>query len=172
MLLNDKINLLNEQLSFLLTKNRELKAAQQNYFDSILPIIEAKLKNTENNAKTTADLKEIQEILEKDKTLSMEEFDEDLSFLQEQIEALNQVKTVEDPKRAEAILNMMFEAALELPENAKFQEKITEDFELAKANLPGSGKMKLIDGRTGEFFHEDVVVGHTYILKLIHMEYM
>jgi len=47
------------------------------------------------------------------------------------------------------------------------EEMIIE--ELKKANLPVSGKMKLIDGRTGEFFDEEIVVGDTYILKLIHM---
>ncbi|OGC69349.1 hypothetical protein A2415_04405 [candidate division WWE3 bacterium RIFOXYC1_FULL_39_7] len=51
-------------------------------------------------------------------------------------------------------------------------QEIPEDLiveELKKADLPVSGKMKLIDGRTGEFFHEEIVVGNTYILKLIHM---
>ncbi len=51
-------------------------------------------------------------------------------------------------------------------------EKFNEDFlvgELQKAGLPASGKMKLIDGRTGEYFDQDVVVGNTYILKLIHL---
>ncbi len=43
------------------------------------------------------------------------------------------------------------------------------DVELKEAGLPVSGKMKLIDGRTGDYFHEEVVVGDTYILKLIHM---
>ncbi|MDP3974253.1 MAG: DNA-directed RNA polymerase subunit beta [Candidatus Daviesbacteria bacterium] len=51
-------------------------------------------------------------------------------------------------------------------------EKIPEDIliqELKKANLPTSGKMKLIDGRTGQPFDNPVVVGKNYILKLIHM---
>ncbi len=56
----------------------------------------------------------------------------------------------------------------EVPSLQEITEEVLAE-ELAKANLPVSGKMKLIDGRTGEFFHEDVVVGHTYILKLIHM---
>jgi DNA-directed RNA polymerase subunit beta len=47
------------------------------------------------------------------------------------------------------------------------EEMIIE--ELKKADLPVSGKMKLIDGRTGEPFDEEIVVGDTYILKLIHM---
>ncbi len=41
--------------------------------------------------------------------------------------------------------------------------------ELELAGVPVSGKVKLIDGTTGTYFHEDVVVGDTYILKLIHM---
>lgn len=41
--------------------------------------------------------------------------------------------------------------------------------ELQKAGLPASGKMRLIDGRTGDYFHDEVVVGETYILKLNHL---
>lgn len=51
-------------------------------------------------------------------------------------------------------------------------EKLSEDVlisQLQEANLPVSGKSKLIDGRTGEYFKQDVVVGIAYFLKLIHM---
>jgi DNA-directed RNA polymerase subunit beta len=51
-------------------------------------------------------------------------------------------------------------------------EKIPEvilDEELKKAGIPVSGKSKLIDGRTGEYFAQDVTVGNAYFLKLIHM---
>jgi DNA-directed RNA polymerase subunit beta len=41
--------------------------------------------------------------------------------------------------------------------------------ELEKAGLPASGKVTLVDGRTGEKFEEETVVGINYILKLIHM---
>lgn len=41
--------------------------------------------------------------------------------------------------------------------------------ELEKANLPRSGKMQLYDGRTGDKFAEESVVGIGYILKLSHM---
>jgi DNA-directed RNA polymerase subunit beta len=51
-------------------------------------------------------------------------------------------------------------------------EKIPEAVlfgEMARAGLPMSGKSKLIDGRTGQPFAQDVVVGCAYFLKLIHM---
>jgi DNA-directed RNA polymerase subunit beta len=41
--------------------------------------------------------------------------------------------------------------------------------ELEEAGLPVSGKMKLIDGRTGEYFEDEIIVGETYLLKLVHM---
>jgi len=41
--------------------------------------------------------------------------------------------------------------------------------ELTASGLPVNGKMRLTDGRTGEEFKEDTVVGIAYILKLTHM---
>jgi DNA-directed RNA polymerase subunit beta len=41
--------------------------------------------------------------------------------------------------------------------------------ELTKAGLPENGKVKLIDGRTGEYFANPITVGEAYILKLYHM---
>ncbi|HUW21303.1 MAG TPA: DNA-directed RNA polymerase subunit beta [Candidatus Bathyarchaeia archaeon] len=51
-------------------------------------------------------------------------------------------------------------------------EKVSEDKlkeELEKAGLPRDGKVVLCDGRTGESLAQNVVVGMSYILKLIHM---
>lgn len=51
-------------------------------------------------------------------------------------------------------------------------EKIPEETligELKKSGLPADGKVKLIDGRSGEPFENTIVVGKNYILKLIHM---
>lgn len=47
------------------------------------------------------------------------------------------------------------------------EEKIVR--ELEKSGLPTDGKMTLYDGRTGETMDKKVVVGVSYILKLVHM---
>ncbi|OGM13864.1 DNA-directed RNA polymerase subunit beta [Candidatus Woesebacteria bacterium RIFCSPLOWO2_01_FULL_39_23] len=65
-------------------------------------------------------------------------------------------------------------ALLKLEEKAKLPvfDKVTEDQilkELEKAHLPLTGKTRLYDGKTGEAFKEDTVVGIGYILKLTHM---
>lgn len=41
--------------------------------------------------------------------------------------------------------------------------------ELVEAGLPKNGKMKLIDGRTGEYFEQSITMGEGYIVKLYHM---
>ncbi len=41
--------------------------------------------------------------------------------------------------------------------------------QLVEAGLSESGKMRLIDGRTGDYFEDEIVVGDAYILKLVHM---
>lgn len=50
----------------------------------------------------------------------------------------------------------------------KIPEQIIID-QLEKAGYPASGKMKLVDGRTGEYFGQEVVIGKSYWLKLHHM---
>ncbi|MFH1565962.1 MAG: DNA-directed RNA polymerase subunit beta [bacterium] len=56
----------------------------------------------------------------------------------------------------------------DIPVFTKFTENDLKS-SLAKANLPESGKVMLIDGRTGEYFDNAVVVGTAYILKLHHL---
>ncbi|MFA5926243.1 MAG: DNA-directed RNA polymerase subunit beta [Parcubacteria group bacterium] len=41
--------------------------------------------------------------------------------------------------------------------------------ELEKAGLPGDGKIKLINGKSGEFFEEKTMVGYMYVMKLNHL---
>lgn len=51
-------------------------------------------------------------------------------------------------------------------------DSISEDVivkELKSAGLPANGKARLRDGKTGEPFKEDTVVGTAYIMKLTHM---
>jgi DNA-directed RNA polymerase subunit beta len=41
--------------------------------------------------------------------------------------------------------------------------------ELKKAGLPEDGKIRLINGKTGEYFSEKTMVGYMYIMKLNHL---
>ena len=65
-----------------------------------------------------------------------------------------------------ALLKMGEKAALPVFDKVGEEEILTE---LKKAGLPVSGKTRLVDGKTGEPFKEETVVGIGYILKLTHM---
>ena len=56
-------------------------------------------------------------------------------------------------------------------ETAAFDGASPEDVqvELKKANLPNTGKIALVDGRSGEKFENPVTVGMIYMMKLSHM---
>jgi DNA-directed RNA polymerase subunit beta len=45
----------------------------------------------------------------------------------------------------------------------------TIENELERVGLPRSGKQRMRDGRTGEFFDREVTVGYIYMLKLAHL---
>lgn len=53
------------------------------------------------------------------------------------------------------------------PFSGATDEEIKE--ELVRAGFKDSGKMPLMDGRTGEYFAQDITVGYMYMLKLHHM---
>ncbi|MDP2683816.1 MAG: DNA-directed RNA polymerase subunit beta [bacterium] len=53
------------------------------------------------------------------------------------------------------------------PLNGIPEKTITE--ELKKAGYPEDGKLKLIDGRNGQYFDQTITVGYVYMLKLNHL---
>jgi DNA-directed RNA polymerase subunit beta len=61
-----------------------------------------------------------------------------------------------------------FNTKVGIPAFEKIDESKISDL-LVKAGLPVDGKVKLIDGKTGQEFENPVVVGIAYIMKLIHM---
>jgi DNA-directed RNA polymerase subunit beta len=65
-----------------------------------------------------------------------------------------------------AASKLNIKVALPVFESVK-EDRIIE--KLKEANVPVSGKLVLYDGRTGQPFNEQIVVGIAYILKLIHM---
>ena len=89
--------------------------------------------------------------------------DEELKELKEYLESL-------DERTLKAVIKDFKEIGI--PVKTPVFEGATEDdikTMLNKAGLKETGKVKLIDGRTGEPFEFEVTVGYMYMLKLIHM---
>jgi DNA-directed RNA polymerase subunit beta len=69
------------------------------------------------------------------------------------------IELANDLKRGVPVASPVFDGAKESEINEM----------LAKSGMDTSGQVKLIDGRTGEFFDRKVTVGYLYMLKLHHL---
>ncbi len=80
----------------------------------------------------------------------------------------NKVKVLDDQEVVEMANNLREGVPMATPVfDGANEDDISELLE--KAGLNTSGQMRLIDGRTGEYFHRDVTVGVMYMLKLHHL---
>jgi len=91
-------------------------------------------------------------------------------YREEEIKELREYLNSLDEKTLQAVIKDFKEIGI--PVKTPVFEGATEaDIKtmLKKAGLKETGKVKLIDGRTGEPFEFEVTVGYMYMLKLIHM---
>ena len=80
----------------------------------------------------------------------------------------NKVKVLDDTEVVEMANNLRDGVPMGTPVfDGANEDDISELLENAGVNT--SGQMRLIDGRTGEYFHRDVTVGVMYMLKLHHL---
>lgn len=104
----------------------------------------------------------------------------DLDFLRETLLDIYQKDERHDPQVTSLIKSMNKDELFELCENLKNGIPVaTPVFDgikevdinrwLEKAKLNTSGQVKLIDGKTGEFFDREVTVGVMYMMKLDHL---
>ncbi|MCP3981868.1 MAG: DNA-directed RNA polymerase subunit beta [bacterium] len=82
----------------------------------------------------------------------------------------------EYPKLKDASAERIIEMARELSRSVRFATPVFDGAredeiknQLALAELPGSGKIQLRDGHTGEPFEQLVTVGYIYLMKLSHL---
>jgi DNA-directed RNA polymerase subunit beta len=124
--------------------------------------------------------KELENIFDKEKII--QKIVEYYSIVNETNDKLLTKKRVEDTKELEKALRELDDESLRslikdlgkigIPiETAIFESATEDDIRrmLQAAGFKENGKVRLIDGRTGEPFDLEVTVGYMYMLKLIHM---
>ncbi len=86
----------------------------------------------------------------------------------QQPEDTKKIKAMSDEDVVEAGCAMMKGVPMATPVfDGAHEEDIVK--ELKSAQLPTSGQVRLIDGRTGDYFDRQVTIGNIYMLKLSHM---
>ncbi|MFA5074636.1 MAG: hypothetical protein WC436_00870 [Candidatus Babeliales bacterium] len=135
--INKKIVNLIENLELLLTESEEQKSLESSFFDSILTLIDSKIKKieTQNKKEDTTALKEIQSDLKEEKKTVIEFFDEDISFLKENIKAIDEVRKIQDKEKLEEFLSMLVDSDINLSDNQNFKKDLNEKANAAKKEL-------------------------------------
>jgi hypothetical protein len=125
----DRLNSLMEQTTFLLEKQKELFDKTSKVFGGMFEVAEKKLKSIDQNARKqdAEDLKAIQKFVSDHKQKSAHGIQEDIEFLNEQIAALAQIKSIEDGSKREELLDMVIPKEEKIPDTAAFKKMITDD---------------------------------------------
>ncbi|MCK4650865.1 hypothetical protein KAT08_01695 [Candidatus Babeliales bacterium] len=128
-MINEKIDALIEQTFFLIEKQKELFDKSFSYFDSLISLVDSELKNVnmDEDLPEIEDLKFIYDYLLKKKDKICEPIKEDIDFLNEQLEAIKKINKMQDPKKAESVLNMILPEDEKLLETQIFKDQILKD---------------------------------------------
>lgn len=133
----EKIEVLHEQTAFLLEKQKELLQESQTAFDSVIDLVDQKIKKVEGgqNAQDLQDLQFIHDHIAKQKEVLNEPIEQDVSFLHDQLKAIEKIKDIKDPEKAKELLDMIVEEDANLLETSVFKEQVNKDLDLSKKDL-------------------------------------
>jgi hypothetical protein len=124
------INKISEQTELLLEKQRETLDYCENMFDGFFELINEKIEKAEqeHDAPLLERLNNINSMVEHREEELNNQITEDISFLEEQLDAIEQVKALGDEEKAEELTSLMLEGKeSEIPDTDKFKEDIEEE---------------------------------------------
>ncbi len=130
-----RLEKLAEQTNFLLEMQKKAQKETNEVFSTLLDFLNEKVKSYSDDAERKALVEEISDILSGHAQQFTDEVQEDIEFLGEQAEALNQIKKIEDPEKTKEMLASMIEESEELPETEEFKKNVSEEYMLSKKNL-------------------------------------
>ena len=129
-MIENKLNILIEQTSFLLEKQQGLLGQINDTFKSLISIIDEKLNSIdkEDGEQKFQDLRDINSNILGHKKRIIDEISDDIKFLKEQLSAVEKIKSIEDNDKAEELLNMIVDKDEKLQEMGKFKEEVERSF--------------------------------------------
>ncbi|MCB9492999.1 MAG: hypothetical protein H6679_01870 [Epsilonproteobacteria bacterium] len=134
-----RLDQLIEQTSFLLDMQKKSQNECSGIFKDLLAVIEQKLQDTRLEEKDREVLERVNDIVSGQAQKLFEETSDDIDFLNEQFNALRQVKELEakDPEQAKEVLSMMIEDPdqLELQDTEEFKKSLIDEAQSSRENL-------------------------------------
>jgi len=121
---HQRLNVVFEQTEFLLSKQKELVNFVEKIYTNLLGLLESEINK---NTKDLEDLKAIHANISNHYNSLSADIKEDISFIEEQLNAIAQVKNVQDSAKAEELLNMIVDKDDTLVETQEFKKQVEQD---------------------------------------------
>ncbi len=122
----ERLNVVVEQTDFLLGKQKELYKFIEKVYTDILNLLASKISE-QNDQDILNDLEALNKKISDHYNDISSDIKEDISFLEEQVNAIVQVKDVADDAKAEELLNMIISKDDVLVEMDKFKQQVEQD---------------------------------------------
>jgi hypothetical protein len=133
----EKIKVIAEQTEFLLGKQKEVLGFFQEQYDSLKTLLESELEEAEKT-KAGPELTSFQNVatmLSQQQDELVAQFEEDISFLQEQYNAIQQIMAVEDEQKRAELTDMLVDKDHKILETEQFKTDVTGEAEESKKNF-------------------------------------
>lgn len=130
-----RVEILIEQTAFLLDRQKEAKQDCTQIFTQLLGFIEEKINDSEAETEQAADLEKIHDMVSGQAQKLADETEEDIQFLQEQLGALKDVARIQDPVKANELLNLIIDEDEEILETDEFKESILQESAMSRQSL-------------------------------------
>lgn len=130
-----KLNTLIEQTSFLIDKQKDAMQDCIEMFNDLLSTVDAQMKKAPKNSELAENLTQVSDLIGEQLKLIKEDAQGDIDFLKEQLEALQSIKAVDDPKKAKALLEAIIDEDEEIKDTAVFKKEVTEESVASRQGL-------------------------------------
>ncbi len=133
--MSNKLETLIEQTTFLIEKQKESQKDCALIFEGLLTAVKDKVTTSKSQPEAMATLEHVHSLIAEQAQRINEEAQVDIDFLTEQLQALNDIKKVQNPEKASELLAMLIDENEEIKETASFKEAVGSESQIAKQNL-------------------------------------
>lgn len=130
-----RLETLIEQTTFLLEKQEEVKHECEQLFRDFLSFLQEKINDFNSESEQSQGLEKVYDMVSGHAQKITDEAQEDIDFLQEQLDALHEIAQIEDAARSKELLNALIDDSEELPDTEEFKENVLLESVDAKRSL-------------------------------------
>jgi len=132
---NKRLDLIDEQTTFLLEKQLEARDYCNNLFSEVLSLVDQKIQETDEESEDYKNIQRIHILISEQFSKFSDEVGDDIQFLEEQLKTIKLIKQMDDRQKAQELLNSLLEEGEQLLETDEFKKNLEEEADISKRNF-------------------------------------